>query len=1165
MNSKANRKTIPFPFTLNLADTKAEIDTTFQGAEKQNSPYLNGSHSPLYIKEIDGAATYDKFGNRYTIEGGILYKDDGLIKEELFTVERRHFTKDLINDPSTIAERVLAYGPNGYNVRFDDKTNSVKLYKNNVTKRTVSHIYDVGAIVTARCYYQDSTAIAFVVYKTNNQYKLLAVTETHDATTNINWKQQKISGTTSVFVDKTITEAMPLIQAFHTTQSGGAWIVTVYSQYGQASIPVNQAYCTKMFVSNAFKEITVTRPTNTTTIVTNYKNEIQVNITRSQGQQTKALLAHKNDNGTYTYYDYSTQGVVGAQLNVPTTFRPSISSQIITINNVNYNYGTYTYYTITLTASLRANQSGQGDAVFTLTKDDGTTGTATVTSSASSRYATYAYSKSDFEVPSISFTAITVTWRSATDNIPQGYWNNAVFIISRTETQSGVTIAATIVPNVACDNGKLYALFTFTPTISTSEWGQYDLLSNGYTVVESGTVSSFSVSGSTATITIQAVESFTNNKELAMALRSNCFCVNPYFYYDWTRYTIGSKYPATLYNDGSDELTAAIYEVLNTSNSPKTLNSGSVYYTDYNFYGAADSNHLITEGAPIDYFGFVPGGFRADITNNWHILYTMLSDGQCIVQGISYSESSDEMGTLVTPWESVDPKFAPFVDTDGSLVYKENETDKLYRISIATDAIVSSVLDNRYIIVNTPSYWNAYDPIANKKFHFATDYNGRLLFGSTEFTVISPLNATKTGATLTANAINYNFRIRPRNAFVSIQYPIVNRQFIDLDSNPTLVGCNSPEDPDLQLIDVYYSEYSATSCKYRYSVIAYDNGNILKTTRFNIYGTTYQNDESITMNPCILAEFIDGSGANDLVKEGSVGYPLQYAEDEPIFGYKYTTTTVLDDVGNFFTLQGQHYLIANDKLYTASYSDGVLISKDAIIDVRNFKFVGNNSMISFWWDPRNKALFSFTGDGVMKHLFDASKLNTVTGKFFYEESTNAIYIPTSNGLLVIGPNNTYLLEEFKNVSHVYFCKDNITYIINGNKTIAMKYYAEEDFEPLPLDIETSFYGLGDKENQSIDRFDIVLYDIDGQDKTCEITYGIRSITDVTVKSEENTKKITPDMYDKWSHSILISYSPKYIKGQGLRLYIKSPIAIESITAHLTDNGTATPTAISRHI
>lgn len=180
-----------------------------------------------------------------------------------------------------------------------------------------------------------------------------------------------------------------------------------------------------------------------------------------------------------------------------------------------------------------------------------------------------------------------------------------------------------------------------------------------------------------------------------------------------------------------------------------------------------------------------------------------------------------------------------------------------------------------------------------------------------------------------------------------------------------------------------------------------------------------------------------------------------------------------------------------------------------------------------------------------------------TARHWYDKSTQTIFVPTDRGLLCFGPKNTYILEQFKNVSLVQFTSDNITHIEDSGNDYSLVYYDTDGYQVNNVDLESAFFGLGATESTSIDRWNITLYDLEGNHPSGEVVVGVRSLTDITVKSEEKKLKITPDMWDKWSNSVLITYNPKLVKAQGLRLYVNSPFIVQSITAHIMDNGTGT--------
>lgn len=174
-------------------------------------------------------------------------------------------------------------------------------------------------------------------------------------------------------------------------------------------------------------------------------------------------------------------------------------------------------------------------------------------------------------------------------------------------------------------------------------------------------------------------------------------------------------------------------------------------------------------------------------------------------------------------------------------------------------------------------------------------------------------------------------------------------------------------------------------------------------------------------------------------------------------------------------------------------------------------------------------------------------------QFWYDPSTQAIYVATEQGLLVFSNQNTYCLEDFKDVQDMEFVDGDI-HIIESTKETTLRYYHDrEDYETMPIELETSFYGLGSEESTSIDKWQIVLFDPEMREQ--EVELSVRSLTDITTVAESKKMKIAKTDWDKWSHSILVNYNPKLIKGKGIRLSIKTISTIQSITPHIMDNKT----------
>lgn len=182
---------------------------------------------------------------------------------------------------------------------------------------------------------------------------------------------------------------------------------------------------------------------------------------------------------------------------------------------------------------------------------------------------------------------------------------------------------------------------------------------------------------------------------------------------------------------------------------------------------------------------------------------------------------------------------------------------------------------------------------------------------------------------------------------------------------------------------------------------------------------------------------------------------------------------------------------------------------------------------------------------------------------FYDESTQSIYIGTEEGLLVFGPDNTYCLEDFKDVVDIEFIDGDI-HIIEENdeknihKETILRYYHDRDgYEPLQIELETSFWGLGADESTSIDRWSVTLYDTEHKEQ--DIYLQVRTLTNVSTQTEEKKMHINANDWDKYTHSVLVNFTPALIKGQGIRLTIKTISNIQKIVTHVMDNKTSQPT------
>jgi len=719
----------------------------------------------------------------------------------------------------------------------------------------------------------------------------------------------------------------------------------------------------------------------------------------------------------------------------------------------------------------------------------------------------------------------------------------------------------TAYPCVVLDNGSFYTMTGFaqptTSALSTNEWLPM--------------TASVSLLGSKIRFNSFSEAIHTNNTNFE--IRSNSVIVNQNLFAQTIKYTRNSITPAELTAGTKESDDAYAMEVYNSNCTDLKYMPGTSRYTGFNYY----SDFILkgsTSGAEEDRLVYCTIGHRVKVNPvdgnaGFKLLFNTTTDNSCYIQGISWANSEDYIGTLLTPWQEVSEDFYPASFGD-KVIYK-NKYDEIIMIQRVEDVPeLTSIFDNKYILLNTDNYWNLYDSSRNKWFHYASDWNFRCLGGDTRFSEMKcnydsvysfmfryiAASQNQVIARTASRTLYSNPNIYP---VASWQTPLYSKARI-LVGNESLYGANEPEFTlSIPLgIDVYYTRtpnVSTSGIGDAYYQYTYYNG--VKTFNTTISGQTYTitTATSSFLNPSLFATYLDGAGNNDLVYDLKEAYTVSYYNNVPTFIY--LISSEVNGADAFFVIQGQFYAIMDDKICSVSYSNSALASKDPIIDINGMKFVGNNPMIAFFWSERYKAFYSFTGDANLEHIYNANKFSNLTGKHYYDKSTQTIYVPTGEGLLCFGPKNTYILEQFKNVSLVQFTSDNVTHIEDDNKDYSLVYYATDGYDVNNVILESSFYGAGATESTSIDRWNITLYDLEGTHPSGEVKVSVRSLTDITVKSEDKTIKITPDMWDKWSNSILITYNPKLIKGQGIRIYVNSPFIIQSITAHVMDNGTGT--------
>lgn len=1148
MNQKAQRTELQFPPLLNLQDDRPHIASDFRSVEKLNAPYLNGMLTPLWRSEYEytNKPVYDYNNNRYEIINGWLTKN-GI---NLFPVDDFHFEKEDVTEQfQDYLEFDFDLDGNLAKLEWDTDTNSVSLTYNNVTV-TESNLFVNGVILTSRVRCLGNTAIGVVVYEVNKTLKMLYMNTASNRKqiVDVTWctTTPKTASDTNTFVNTAITIQNPAPVINIANPLSNVYGISLVSNYGEVLYTRKEGYFT--FVDNNGAYIYGT------------------NWAALGGSSTETIRNYQYTNFIFSYQNNSISEIIrifqkenvwyyvsNPTVAVPDTdsinFNPKPTTETFEYEGVTYQVSTATRYTnrIIVNSSVDDLHSNTASLRVALNKTETSLGPTNYTDNAVS----FDYSFTDWLSWNLAPVGLLLTYNSTEYNL-----NQFVRQYSITEELAPTTVSANYItaPQVFLDNGNLYSWYTI-PEAASNSGAQPITFPANTLLVESGTLTAISGNNYTFdTIEAHLVNSYTVNG------RSNSIAVDQNFWSSSNKMSVGIRAPYDIYvaKTGSDSYSSSVkYTEYSNSNCMDMLYyAGTVPRNDQLFFVNA------TAGSQ-DVAWFNPGGFRAPLKGNWHILYYVDSVGAVSIQGLSYAENENKMGTLVTPLASISD-VAYIAASDDFIVYCDSN-NRYWKISIEEGAELSSIFDNHYIIANTTSYWNMWDSEKNTKFHYATDYNNRTKFGQTRTKYrVDPTWFTRPDRRRFATAINPNYNILPRLPVTSI-IPAAIALGLTLENiidDLHTYQSEADEAREVQAIDVYFQGVLATdtSTKYVASIKSFIGANqIYRDGR--IVDTVYGTSTSLVFIADIFSKYINGAGNNDFIVENSAKYPLVYnSQNKPTFLYSLVSGIESEGAKWFFVIQGQYYAVIGEKLYAMIYNNGYISQSDAIVDIRDMKYVGNTPAIAFFVNPYTKQIYSFTGDANLQQIFDGSKFSfeLVNDEIthWYDESTQSIYIKTDKGLLVFGPQNTYLLEKFTDTIDIEFTKGDIHII--GSKVDTLRYYHDvEDYVDLPIELETSFYGIGSNESTTIDRWNVTLYDPEHREQ--DVEFQIKSLTDVSAQSETKKLHINSNDWDKWSHSVLLSYSPKLIKGQGLRLGIKSHSAIQKIVPHTMDNSTGTTT------
>lgn len=333
----------------------------------------------------------------------------------------------------------------------------------------------------------------------------------------------------------------------------------------------------------------------------------------------------------------------------------------------------------------------------------------------------------------------------------------------------------------------------------------------------------------------------------------------------------------------------------------------------------------------------------------------------------------------------------------------------------------------------------------------------------------------------------------------------------------------------------YFKSWDSYSGKARYN-------NRLADTEKSATEPTYYN---LSPNLDIMT-FIDGFNTVALIKVGNNTLQLLVKESELMLVYNILSN--VDNISDYFVLQGQQYGIIKGYINKVDMVDGQVVAQTPITSVDGLKFLGNTDKQAFFFSQMNKTVSTFAADNTLEFLMDATELdNNVTTVF--AKQTNDIFV-LLNDKVVVFTDSGSMFELPSRAEYITFGNNSWS---DGNKTWSY-YKVSNEQEKVPINIETVWYGdTVNRKLMNVDCVYIELYDDNYTPGKFEISFdGLVNNTASTKKQVFNVKSSD---YDRVTKTVYLRYQPAYQNCAAFKLNINSDLAIKRIAVGYTSEGT----------
>ena len=536
-------------------------------------------------------------------------------------------------------------------------------------------------------------------------------------------------------------------------------------------------------------------------------------------------------------------------------------------------------------------------------------------------------------------------------------------------------------------------------------------------------------------------------------------------------------------------------------------------------------------------------------------------------------------GSIIVPWNDVDENTLTMTENDiyyyslnsNTWVHVNVSTEsKLEAIKVGKNLLLNSVVDNcyrndktfTYSVDNTLADFTISKPrlgFLNVYYIYTRMYMD--LDKSTEKNVQWGNKWLQYILEVTKNTEKYYISITGENdgpiwsASQLGNYPKVATNFRKEGWQYTL----SPSF-DTKTIDYGYY-FNNMELKNKASIVAYtsETGSVLNYFKSWYAGSPKYNnkladvEKSMTeptyynLSPNVdIMTYIDGFNTISLLKVGNNTLQLLVKESELLLVYNILSN--VNNVSEYFVLQGQQYGIINNYINKVDMVNGQVVSQTPITSVEGLKFLGNTDKQAFFFSQMNKTIQYFAADNTLEFLMDATEIDNNTTTVFAKQ-TNDIFL-LLNDKVVVFTNGGSMYEMLTRAEYITFGDNSWS---DGNKTWSY-YKTDTEQERVPIELETLWFGdTTTRRLMNVDCIYIELYDDNYMPGKFEISFdGLVNNTASTKKQVFNVKSSD---YDRVTKTVYIRYQPAFQNCAAFKLNIKSDLAIKRIAIGYSSEGT----------